>query len=141
MDEPDRIQQRACLSRVLTVDCVSAPGHRLDVRLDYDPEDPWALGVAFLGAGGEVLWMMARDLLRRGLTEPAGEGDVRVRPVAGSAGQACVLMEFCSPDGSLAIEAEGAAVADFLDRTLDAVPAGLEDQHLGLDDLIASLLG
>ncbi|NUQ89124.1 MAG: SsgA family sporulation/cell division regulator, partial [Glycomyces artemisiae] len=51
---------------------------------EYDAADPWAVRITFPGAGGDtatgVRWMVGRDLLLQGVTDPAGEGDVQLFP-------------------------------------------------------------
>ncbi|MEC3998478.1 SsgA family sporulation/cell division regulator [Actinacidiphila sp. DG2A-62] len=53
--------------------------------LVYRPRDPLAVNMVLRGPDGvEVGWTFAWELLARGLRGPAGEGDVRVRPLHGA---------------------------------------------------------
>ncbi|UUZ59611.1 SsgA family sporulation/cell division regulator [Nocardioides sp. B-3] len=70
---------------------------------------------------------------------PVGDGDVRIAPSI-SHGRAVVLITLSSPDGSLLLEARSDEVAQFVESTLDLVPAGSENVYLELDDLIAQIL-
>src|ERR1035438_427136 len=55
----------------------------LVASLYYSADDPYAIRMAFhVGMDEPVEWIFARDLLAAGLTEPTGEGDVRVWPAA-----------------------------------------------------------
>ena len=54
----------------------------------YDAADPYAVRVTFHVPAGDVPWVISRNLLLRGLCEPAGEGDIRLRPGAAATGPA-----------------------------------------------------
>lgn len=72
------------LSTVGMVDILGDAKALLPVDLVYDPSDPLAVTMVLGGQEGEeeVRWTFAWDLLTAGLVAPAGEGDVRVGPVA-----------------------------------------------------------
>lgn len=108
---------------------------------DYRSDDPYAVWLTFHIPGGDVSWAVARSLLVRGLTEPAGDGDIRLRPVIDDHGHAGVVFDFHSPSGRLLTRARTAEVQSFLARTWVAVPAGDEAQRLDLDALVGALLG
>src|ERR1700749_1986266 len=56
-------------------------GVPLTAILNYRPEDPYAIRMAFhVGMDEPVEWIFARDLLAAGLKGSAGDGDVRVWP-------------------------------------------------------------
>src|ERR1700691_6572278 len=60
----------------------------LVASLYYSAEDPYAIRMAFhVGMDEPVEWIFARDLLAGGMTEPAGDGDVRVWPAETATGQ------------------------------------------------------
>ena len=62
--------------------------------LAYNPVDPFAVTATFSSPpAGEVVWIFARDLLSRGLSGPAGEGDVHVWPSLDANGRTTVIME------------------------------------------------
>ncbi|WP_225579518.1 SsgA family sporulation/cell division regulator [Nocardioides donggukensis] len=128
------------LSLDLRAPCLSSPGHVLDVRMGYRATDPFAVALDFSSGAGSVVWMVARDVLWHGLTEPAGDGDVRVTPDTDADGLRVVHVELTSPDGSLEVSIDAVEVSTFLRRTFDLVPTGWESDHLALDELIDSLL-
>jgi hypothetical protein len=106
----------------------------------YDPTDPYAVWLTFHIPAGDVRWVMARSLLVRGLTEPAGEGDIRLWPSIDEGGRAMVCLDFHSPEGRLVTEARTADLHRFLARTWTLVPAGDEAELVDLDLLVESLL-
>jgi hypothetical protein len=122
--------------------CVDPVGTLTTVNavLGYDPADPFAVTVTFVSVEGDVVWAFARDLLVRGLTGPAGEGDVHIWPCVDAEGCATVIIELCSPDGELVAQARTRDLYPFLSRSLAAVPAGTETDWIDLDQLVERLL-
>jgi hypothetical protein len=112
----------------------------LRVAMRYRADDPFAVTAAFQGDGVAIEWVFARDLLRGGLEEPCGEGDVHVWPLREDGGD-LVLLSLSSPDGQAVLEAHAAEVRAFLDRTLQLVPAGRESDYVDVDAELAVLFG
>jgi hypothetical protein len=111
--------------------------------LFYTGNDPYAVRMTFhAGPDETVEWIFARDLLRAGLTEPAGVGDVRAWPSpSGDRGGVPVLnIVLSSPFGEAHFEAPMTAMAAFLRRTYDAVPAGREGEFFDIGAELDSLL-
>ena len=133
--------------------------------LVYDSADPFAVRVRFGDGGrddsvldgstldgpalddtdldepdedGGVEWLLSRDLLRAGLTSPAGEGDVRLWPARG--GLDVLFLQLRAPSGEALFELSGAVVGDFLRETELLVPAGAESDLLQVDDELTALL-
>ena len=77
----------------------------IDADLVFDPADPYAVTMVFRTGVQEVLWTFGRELLVEGLYEPTGDGDVHVWPCLSSNGSAVVIIELCSPDGELLVQA------------------------------------
>jgi hypothetical protein len=130
------------VSQDITLKCLDDRG--IDIAFiasfGYDPGDPYAVWLTFHIPGGDVSWAVARSLLLRGLTEPAGDGDIRLWPVIDEHGHACVVFDFHSPTGRLTTQARTAELHTFLARTWVAVPAGDESERLDLDALVGALL-
>ncbi|MGD9960160.1 SsgA family sporulation/cell division regulator [Nocardioides sp.] len=126
----------------ITIEVVDAVGSvtTLDAALGYDPADPYAVTATFFTGGGDVVWTFGRELLSRGLTDPAGEGDVHIWPCLDANGRATVIIELCSPDGELVAQARTQDVYRFVSRSLAMVPAGLESEHCDMDGIIDQLL-
>ncbi|MGP3982329.1 SsgA family sporulation/cell division regulator [Streptomyces sp. KR80] len=108
--------------------------------LRYRRTDPLAVRVCFpprasLG-GTDVAWVFGRDLLASGLHQPAGEGDVRVRPSGG----AMTVLEFHTSLGTAMVRMTTADLYGFLQRSYGVVPPGSEHLHLDLDRDLADLL-
>lgn len=105
----------------------------------YDVDDPYAVCVTFHVPAGDVPWVMSRNLLTRGLGEPAGDGDIRLQPSLDEDGRAVVRMDFHSPEGRLQVEVRTADLLAFLGRTWVAVRPGEEqvDVEAMLDELLA----
>ncbi len=86
-------------------------------------------------------WAVARSLLEQGLTEPAGEGDIRFWPSIDEDLQAVVCMDFHSPEGRLVTSALTSDLQHFLARTCEVVASGEEDERIDIDLLVQSLIG
>lgn len=109
----------------------------VSTRWTYDTEEPYAMTVAFATERGRwVEWVFARDLLIEGLTEPSGEGDLRIGP---DPDPELLMLEIHAPSGSAAFTLDREDTADFLASTLDLVPAGSESAHFDVDRLLAEL--
>ncbi|MCO7218701.1 SsgA family sporulation/cell division regulator [Klenkia sp. PcliD-1-E] len=129
--------------------------------LEYDPGDPFAVRIRFgarpsrpavderrarhpaatgrrAGEDGGVEWMVARDLLRAGLSHPAGEGDVRLWPARTAAD--VLFLELRAPSGHALFELSRAVLAGFVADTERLVPTGRETEVLDVDDGLLALL-
>ncbi len=117
----------------------------LTASLRYDAADPYAVRAVFAdngsGNGMEVEWVFARDLLRRGLSAPIGDGDVHVWPSWGT-GRELLMISLTSPDGQAVMEAQADEIRAFLARTDGVVPEGEETDAAAadVDDAIARCL-
>lgn len=94
---------------------------QVPVGLVYDSADPWA--ITLLIAGQE--WLFARDLLATGLYEPAGDGDVTVRPDTGGI-FGHVVVTLSSPTGTADLALPRGTVESLLDAAEALVPPGCE---------------
>jgi len=129
------------LTQRVGLQCLDARGRSvlLPAGLRYDPRDPWAVEFAFGRPGEEVRWLIGRDLLLVGRTDPIGQGDVIVSPSIDENGRAAVILELCSPSGRLIAQLSTRELSTFLDRTIAAVPPGTEEVDLdGLVDALVS---
>ncbi|QNP66414.1 SsgA family sporulation/cell division regulator [Streptomyces genisteinicus] len=109
--------------------------------LHYDRADPFAVRIGFPAPatleGADVSWAFSRDLLADGVEEPAGLGDVRVRPY----GFDRTVLEFHAPEGIAVVHIRTGELRRFLDRAQTLVPSGSEHLHLDLDRDLTALLG
>ncbi len=112
----------------------------LDGEFSYDPADPYAVTMKLEARCGSVTWTFARELLAEGVYQPTGDGDVQVWPCLSNTGEAVVIVELCSPDGTALLQTASRAVQRFVASTYDSVPSGQESSHVSLDDLVAELL-
>ena len=87
----------------------------IDADLVFDPADPYAITMVFRTGVQEVLWTFGRELLVEGRYEPTGDGDVHVWPCLSSDGGAVVIIELCSPDGELLVQANSRNVDSLRD--------------------------
>ena len=116
-------------------------GVPLTASLHYRAEDPYAIRMAFhVGMDEPVEWIFARDLLAGGMTEPAGDGDVRVWPADTPTGQRVLNISLSSPFGQAHFEAPLTALAGSLLRTFQVIPAGREGEFINLDGELNQLL-
>jgi Streptomyces sporulation and cell division protein, SsgA len=121
----------------------------------YSGSDPYAVRMAFhVGTDEPVEWIFARDLLSAGIESRQGEGDVHVWPSPGSCahsgdldrtgssqpGEKILNIELSSPFGQAHFEAPAQAMAAFLRRTYQIVPAGQESGHIDIEAELNDLL-
>ncbi|HKS47354.1 MAG TPA: SsgA family sporulation/cell division regulator [Amycolatopsis sp.] len=108
-------------------------------RLSYLGGEPFAVNIAFRTDRGRwVEWTFSRDLLVTGLSEPAGIGDVRVRPDL-AADESILILEIESPDGYALVEIEREDVERFVAATSEVVPFGAESDSFDIDAFIAEI--
>ncbi len=111
----------------------------LVASLKYRGDDPYAVRMAFhVGSDEPIEWIFARELLTAGHECPAGDGDVQVWP-DGVDGEV-LNIALSSPFGHALFEAPAAAVAEFVRRTYNLVPAGRECDFVDFDSEIDELL-
>ncbi|MFH8489096.1 spore wall synthesis regulator SsgD [Streptomyces longisporoflavus] len=112
----------------------------IPASLHYDRSDPFAVRMSFPAPatleGIEVFWTFARELLTRGMEQPVGDGDVRVRPY----GFDRTVVEFHAPEGTAIVHIRTGELRSFLHRTLALVPVGDEHLHVDLDRDLAELM-
>ena len=121
----------------------------------YSGSDPYAVRMAFhVGTDEPVEWIFARDLLAAGIESRQGEGDVHVWPSPGpcshsgdldltgapQSGEKVLNIELSSPFGQAHFEAPAQAMAAFLRRTYQIVPAGQESGHIDIEAELNDLL-
>jgi hypothetical protein len=112
----------------------------LDGEFSFDPADPYAVTMQLDARSGSVTWTFARDLLAEGLYHPSGDGDVQIWPCLSNAGEAVVIVELCSPDGTALLQTSSRAVQGFVAAIYEAVPVGCESSHVSIDALLSRLL-
>ena len=109
-------------------------------QLSYDVADPFAVTARFTLGEHSVAWTFARSLLRAGMYEPTGDGDILIRPGIDNEGHATVYVELCSPHGTAVLRTRTTRIATFLDMTTKVVPIGAENDWVDMDAVIARLL-
>jgi Streptomyces sporulation and cell division protein, SsgA len=109
---------------------------RIPVGLDYDADDPYAVRLTFNIPGeAPVSWVFSRELLIDGISRPAGEGDVRIRPVpAEHLGDLQIHLQVGGEQAFF--RASAPPLVAFLDRTDRIVPIG---QESAFEDIEAEL--
>jgi hypothetical protein len=129
------------VSRSLTAALLGPEGVReVDLELRYDSSSPYAVTATFQVDHRRVSWVFARDLLRVGVTEPTGNGDVHVRPHVDDADRAGVLLELWSPQGIGLVVLPASEVLPFMARTTEAVEPGTESRYLDIDAAVRAVL-
>lgn len=128
------------LTQDVILECVDLTGHarQLDAELAYDAKDPFAVTMTFRTRSGDVPWVFHRELLLGGMSDPAGEGDVRISPSIDLEGRAVTVIELHSNTGSFVAQTRTPEVARFVERTLEIVPLGAET--IDVDAMIDTLL-
>jgi hypothetical protein len=130
------------VTQALTLELIGATGvvTPIAAELHYDPSDPYAVTTVFITGTNQVRWTFGRDLLREGLYEPTGDGDVHVWPCLDSAGRAVVIIELCSPDGEALVQVRTGDLHAFVDRMNATVTPGTEALLMDVDAAISSIL-
>ncbi|MGY1842885.1 SsgA family sporulation/cell division regulator [Modestobacter sp. SYSU DS0875] len=85
-----------------------------------------------------VEWLLSRELLRAGLTAPAGDGDVRLWPARG--GLDVLFLQLRAPSGEALFELSATVVGDFLRESELLVPVGTESDATSVDEELSELL-
>jgi hypothetical protein len=126
---------------VVNDDGATSTRHRTVLALSWNDSDPLAVSILLSTEPdhpslprGE--WVMLRDFLRYGCSEPTGDGSVRVRPDADGR----VLLALQDDTKTFEIRVPSATITGFLDETERAVPTGSEAGEAVLDELIRRLL-
>jgi hypothetical protein len=108
-------------------------------RWTYSPYDPFAVSLAVRTRHDRwVEWLVGRELVVAGLDAPAGEGDVRMRPLSVQ-GYDIVEIEISSNDGRAVLEVDRALLRTFVASTLEVVALGAEADRMDLDGEIARI--
>lgn len=125
----------------LTLELIDSSGRAtpLAAQLSYDNRDPYAVTALFKTQDTTVRWVFARELLRKGLFDPTGDGDVHVWPCLDARGHAVTIIELSSPDGEALLQAQSDEVNDFLRESEHLVPMGAEDDFVDVDEVLAHI--
>lgn len=139
--DPATISVTQKVTQNVTLDLLDTAGDAMPVEaeLRYEPDDPYAVTVAFLSGPDEVCWTFARDVLIDGVDRPTGDGDVHVRPCLDSHGHSVVIVELLSPHGVALVQARTRDLRPFINEMTAAVPAGAELLQVDVDAALAAI--
>jgi hypothetical protein len=108
----------------------------------YDARDPYAVRITFGSPAVDfedaVTWLIGRELLRAGLDQPTGDGDVRLGPTEPRSD--VLYLHLRAPSGEALMELSRPALAAFVGGTETLVPFGAEGAAVDLDEELAVLL-
>lgn len=131
------------ISTRLVVDDAGLTGaHHLTVlALSWNDADPLAVSLTLAARPDHPSlprgdWVVLRDFLRYGCTEPTGDGNVRIRPD----GHNRVRLELHAGDRPFIVHVSATVLTAFLDDTEALVPTGHEAGDAVMDELIRRLL-
>lgn len=118
-----------------------APCAPVEATLEYRPDDPYAIRIAFRTQASTeaVVWAFARQLLTDGISAPSGAGDVRTWP-SQTDGEAVICLSLLSPNGNALFELPIIGLVAFLARTYALVPSGDESCYVDVDRELDHLL-
>lgn len=103
----------------------------------YTTRVPYRFGLLFRNPNGTVAeWEISRDVLWDGLAGPAGEGDVRIRPI-----KSMVNIEFTSPAGEFVATFHREHLYDALMTTREVCDFGFEPGFIDIDADIRAHFG
>jgi hypothetical protein len=127
--------------RVRTAGALQLPGDEaalIVAELVYRPGDPLAANLLLTGPdGAEVGWTFAWELLERGLVVPAGEGDLRVRPVPGPVPAVEIAL---STSFAARIRLSAADIGSFVTAVRARAPYDDGEIAVDLDQELASII-
>ncbi|MER6165560.1 SsgA family sporulation/cell division regulator [Streptomyces violaceorubidus] len=127
------------LTLSLDVERVLDVSVRQTVRAEFcfSPRSPLVVSVDLLVQGGpKVRWRIGRDLLQQGLYSVSGLGDIRMWP-SHLGERDTAWLQLCSGDMAALFELPVQPLAEWLEHTYEAVPAGQE--LAGVDWDVASV--
>jgi len=129
------------VTQAVTVELIGPTGAvtPVETELTYNPRDPYAVSLLFMTPASHVRWTFGGGLLRGGLYEPTGDGDVHVWPCLDSSGRAVVIIELCSPDGEALVQARTEDLTSFVDRMNAVVAPGTESDMMDIDSAITAI--
>ena len=124
------------------LELVDPQGEAASIESDlvFDPSDPYAVTMVFRTVVPEVRWTFGRQLLIGGRFAPTGNGDVHVWPCISPDGRVVVIIELCSHEGGVLVQADSRSVDVFIAEMLKSVPEGLESAYINFDDELAHFL-
>ena len=120
----------------------SGRGRLTVLRFAWSPADPLAVGLLLSAQPDHPAlprgsWIVLRDFLRYGMTEPTGDGVVRIRP---DAARDRVWLELERDGRPACVSVAGDRLRAFLDRTEERVASGAERSEAALEELLNRLL-
>jgi Streptomyces sporulation and cell division protein, SsgA len=132
----------ASITRGLALELLDANGTAtpLAAELRYEKNDPYAVAACFLAGETQVQWVFARDLLKAGIHQPTGDGDVHIWPCLDSLGHAATIIELSSPDGEALIQARTDELYAFLADAETLVRSGTEGDYVDVEGALTQLL-
>lgn len=102
-------------------------GLPIEATFHYDPDDPWAVRIAFRPPlGGSADWIFSRELLRSGTRVLSGAGDVRLWPLRCGGREGRVRMRLGVGGAFATVDIDRAGLRSWLAETYVAVAAGEE---------------
>lgn len=123
---------------VISDDGQTGRGRRTVLQLVWDEQDPLAVQLVLTAQPDHPAlprgrWVILRDFLRYGLSEPTGDGEVRIRP---DELRDRVWFELSRPGRAACVSMPRDVAREFLDRTDAATPY---DVDAAVDALVARL--
>jgi hypothetical protein len=120
----------------------SGRGRLTVLHFGWRPEDPLAVSLLLSAQPDHPAlprgsWVVLRDFLRYGLSEPTGDGTVRIRPDRRGERVWFELERYGRP---ASVSVSRGQVEHFLDRTEQQVPCGEERSEQALQDLLDQLM-
>jgi hypothetical protein len=124
---------------VISDDGQTGRGRRTVLSLVWSAQDPLAVELVLTAQPDHPAlprgrWVVLRDFLRYGLSEPTGDGEVRIRP---DELRDRVWFELARPGRAACVSVPREVARDFLDRTDAETPSGVDE---ALDALLERLL-
>lgn len=123
----------AAVTEMILVSDPALPAVHAEFRFRSD--DPFAVQLLLsIDQSPAITWVFGRDLLLEGVRGPAGMGDVQIFPVHDG-----TVIELRSGDQSARLLTHTADLIDFLDRSVELVPAGSESAYVSIESDLRNL--
>ena len=114
----------------------------VQTRFHYAAADPFAISVNFSNTvGGEVTWILSRELLSEGMLRPRGEGDVRIWPPCPKHGGNRLHIQLVGRSGMALLYADITRMRSWVAGTYALIPAGTEAEAINWEASFERLLG
>ncbi|MFG2440974.1 SsgA family sporulation/cell division regulator [Streptomyces sp. NPDC048508] len=92
----------------------------------YKESDPFAVSIDFIFDGTVTSWKFARELIKEGLRQPSGQGDITIWTAANDAKSYSIYFRLHSTEGVTIMEGDFHSISQWLEQSYMIIPCGAE---------------